>query len=368
VKKLLNQFYKEREGSVVQWIMVLAFISVIIVFMFPQTEFYTKYFTIQLIENGNKAINGEYVPEASPSNPSDPTSGYIIGKEVNNVLYKPVIEMDRDGTLYFNNTNDIAFKAISQGGNSYKPKEPYTCQWDGYKDYFGKSCNPNVKAVFGLGEHTIKVKMCDSRGACGETSMKFNILFEPLASQIRRWDNYIKNHTWGTASGEWKYDTEKEQIYSTKNVGWTGFWNPADVNYQNYEIQYKTTVDPHNDDDVLGMSFRMTDIDHMYVLSIDRYPLLKGSAGVNGLHSGLYKVNGNTYTLLQSLPNEYWKPATFDSFKIRLEDNNIKIWKNGTQIIDYTDTNNPYLTGAWGPFSVSQANAIYKDLSIQIIE
>lgn len=363
----MKRFLKENDGAVIQYIFVLAVVGIIIAFMFPKTNFYTKYFTVQLIDNSGKGVYGDSYSSETPTDPSDPTSGYLIGEEVNGVLYKPVIEMDRSGVLYFNHTNDIAFKAVSQGGNSYQPKEPYTCQWEGYKEYYGNSCIPNFKAVYGLGEHTIKVKMCDARGACGETSMKFTISFEPLASQIRRWDNYIKKHSWGTTSGEWKYDTEKEEIYSTQNVGWTGFWNPQDVTYKDYELKYKTTVYPHNDDDVLGMAFRMQDIDHMYILTVDRYYKLGGSAGVGGLHSGLYKVNGDTFTPLQSLPNVYWTSGTYDEYKINLVGNRIQIWRNGTKIIDVVDNNNPYLTGAWGPFSVSQANAIYKDLSLEIL-
>ena len=204
--------------------------------------------------------------------------------------------------------------------------------------------------------------MCDAKGACAATSKTFSVLIEPLASQIQRWTNYIKT---GGASGEWKYNESTQEMYSTKNVGWTGFWNPSDVGLKNYIISYKMGVVPTNDDDALGMTFRMKDLNNFYLLSIDQ----RGSnGGVGGYHSGLYKFTNGSKKTLVDLSQIKWVGNTFDSYKIEVDGKRIKIWHKGDLVVDYVDNTSPHLTGGWGPFTISQANARFKDIDFSIIE
>jgi len=356
---------KEEKGSVIQWIILLAVIALIIAGTSSKTSFYTKYWSENSEKNTDEGINGDGDSSTPTSPEQEPTKPYISGG-VDGILKSPTLTPTPGAPFYFNYTNALSFKAEANEGIAYDPLGPFTCEWKGYTGYSGSSCNPNVKATYSLGKHDISVRICDARGACTKTSRTFEVITEPLASQIQRdWENYIKPG-FGNEPGEWKYDATQQRIYSTKNVGWTGFWNPNDTNLENYELEFDMGVSPNNDDDALGIAFRMKDLNNMYILSIDRY--YDVGNGVAGFHSGLYKRVGSTQTRIADLKSISWKPNEYAHYKIKVEDDTITIWKDGSKIVDYTDKSSPILKGAWGPFSISQANANFKNLSFQTIK
>ena len=176
-------------------------------------------------------------------------------------------------TFYSTITID-AYGAIDPDG------DPVTYVWD------GKS--PDDKYINGT--HTVRVKAVDSHGASSPwTEYTFETM-SPLKAIFENWDNYIKTNS---QSGEWRYDEVKDQIYSTKNVGWTGFWNPQDVVLQNYRISFEMGVMPAHDNDNIGMSFRMQDLNNMYFFVLDQ----GNESSYNP--TGLYKVeNGKVISLV----------------------------------------------------------------------
>jgi len=357
----MKLFLKEQNGAVIHWIIVLAVVAVIVAFYGPKTQFYAKYWSDRGSSNQEKGIYGTSSGSGGGSSTSPGTRYYVPGG-VDGILNRPLIKTTPDGPYYFNFTNELSFQAISTGADNYEPTEPYTCEWEGYGNYSGTSCSPSDKAIFELGDHTIKVRICDDKGACSSSSQKFTVMQEPLASQIQRWQNYVKT---GGQSGLWKYSVDNEEIYSTQNVGWTGFWNPADSNLKNYELKFKMAVKPSNDDDALGMTFRTKDLNNMYIFSVDERSM---NGGVSSHASGLYKLRNGSLVRLVDLKPLKWVGDTYDQYTIRVDGNRIRIWKSDTQIVDYTDTNNPHLTGAWGPFSISQANARFKDIDLSILD
>jgi hypothetical protein len=330
-----------------------------------KTKFYTQYWADSSNTNTDEGLEGDGNPSTLTPSSETTIKPYVTGG-VDGILKSPTLTSSPQAPFYFNYTNQLSFKAEVSDGYGYEPTGPFTCEWSGYAGYSGNSCNPTTKATYALGSHDISVRICDARGACSKTNRTFEVITEPIASQIQRdWENYVKTG-WGNESGEWKYDSAQQKMYSTKNVGWTGFWNPKDTNLKNYELEFDMTVSPNNDDDALGMTFRMKDLNNMYILSIDRYYDIGN--GVGGFHSGLYKRVGSTQTRLVDLKSISWVPNTYAHYKIRVEGNDIIIWKDGSKIVDYTDNSSPITQGAWGPFSISQSNATFKNLSFQAIK
>lgn len=363
--RMFQKFMKEEKGSVIQWIILLAVIALLVVGTSSKTKFYTKYWSDSSHENTDEGLTGDGDP-STPTTSGDSTIKPYVAGGVDGILKSPTLTTNPGAPFYFNYTNYLSFKAEANEGVAYDPIGPFTCEWKGYIGYSGNSCNPNIKSTYGLGSHDISVRICDARGACNKTNRTFEVITEPLASQIQRdWENYVKTG-FGTGEGDWKYETSQQRIYSTQNVGWTGFWNPANTNLENYELEFDMGVSPTNDDDALGMTFRMQDLNTMYILSIDRY--YDVGNGVAGFHSGVYKRVGSTQTRIADLKSISWEPNKYAHYKIRVEDNEITIWKDGSKIVDYTDKTNPILKGAWGPFSISQANANFKNLSFQTIK
>lgn len=248
-------------------------------------------------------------------------------------------------TMYHSIIDISAYGSVDPDG------DVVTYKWEG-KNEDNKYIN---------GEHTIKVMAKDPHGAFSEwVEYKFSAE-SPLKNMFENWQNYIRN---GGASGEWKYDASKNWIYSTQNVGWTGFYNPEDVVLKNYTISFDMAQTPKvSDDDNLGMTFRMKDLNNMYFLTFDNRTVNNGN-----IKSGLYKILNGKQTLLVDLMPMKWEPNVWDTFKIEARGNEIRVWKNGSLIVNYTDKTNPILDGAYGPFTVSQANGAFKNIVMDVIE
>ena len=245
-------------------------------------------------------------------------------------------------TFYSTITID-AYGAIDPDG------DPVTYVWD------GKS--PDDKYINGT--HTVRVKAVGSHGASSPwTEYTFETM-SPLKAIFENWDNYIKTNS---QYGEWRYDEVKDQIYSTKNVGWTGFWNPQDVVLQNYRISFEMGVMPAHDNDNIGMSFRMQDLNNMYFFVLDQgneshvYP------------TGLYKVENGKVISLVDYRSFKWTANKWYPITIELVGNNIKIYHGSQLIINYTDNNKPFLSGAYGPFTISQQNANFRNLIMDVLD
>jgi len=55
---------------------------------------------------------------------------------------------------------------------------------------------------------------------------------------------------------------------------------------------------------------------------------------------------------------------TEEIFKMNL----IKVNNDGSLIINHTDNDNPHLNGGYGPFTISQMNGNFKNISVEILD
>lgn len=244
---------------------------------------------------------------------------------------------------YYTTIRIEAYGSIDPDGH------PITYEWQ------GKS--PDDKYINGT--HTVKVRARDPYGATSPWAEYTFETISPLKAIFENWDNYIRT---GGQSGQWKYDEVKDEIYSTQNVGWTGFWNPQDTVLQNYRISFEMGVMPATDNDNIGMTFRMKDLKNMYFFVLDQ-----GNES-HVVPTGLYKITNGTVTPLVQQKSFKWTANKWYPITIEVRGNNIKIYHGNELIIDYTDNNSPFLNGAYGPFTDSQANAHFRNLIMDILD
>jgi hypothetical protein len=248
-----------------------------------------------------------------------------------------------------NNKNEVLLTALS----SDPENDSVTYEWIGL----------SPDNLYAEGTHTVQVRAVDQYGAASGWFTKTFDTKEPIKAMFEEWQNYIITG----ASGQWKYDEITKTIYSTQNVDWTGYWNPVDRALKDYKLTFKMGVTPANDDDVVGMGIRMQDTKNMYLVTVDKYyPTLTN--GVGGYHSGLYKIVNGSPRLLVDFKPLSWQPNQFMNVEIRTQGNRITVLIDGVKWADYTDASSPYLSGAYGPMTISQANGVFKDLGISQIK
>lgn len=211
--------------------------------------------------------------------------------------------------------------------------------------------------IYYNGTHTVQVRAKDSNGGFSEwVEYKFDTA-SPMKTMFEEWTNYVISST----SGDWKYDVANDYIYTTKNVGWTGFHNPNDVYLTNYSLKWEQGVFGDGDDDSIGMTFRMKDAQNFYFLAFD-------NASVNGgdIKGGIYKMTNGKMTRVVAI-NHFWKHNVWEKMEVQVVGNVIKAKVNGTTYT-YTDNTNPYLAGSFGPFTRSQAKGYFKQVTLDVLE
>lgn len=211
--------------------------------------------------------------------------------------------------------------------------------------------------VYYNGSHTIKARAVDEHG--GRSDWK-EYTFEaqsPMKNIFENWENYAIS----SASGEWQYNEATDMIYSTKNVGWTGFYNPSDSTLKDYRLIWSQAVLRNMDDDSIGMTFRMKDSRNFYFVAFDN-----GEMNGGDIKGGIYKMVNGSMTRLVSIPHR-WTRDKWDELVVEVVGNKIVVKLNG-QRYEYTDPNSTYLTGSFGPFTRSQAEGYFKAVTLEIIE
>ena len=192
-------------------------------------------------------------------------------------------------------------------------------------------------------------------------------------SIFNSWNNYPNN------TGQWKYDAAKKALGTTQNVEWTGFWNKNASEESDYNFKFKTGVFPRNDGDNIGWTFRMKETGtNVY----SYYAFIWNGGGKPGhdagyTETGLYKVVNSKYVApkynpvpkgspaLVKLPQATnWTGDVWHDVEIDVKGNRIQIWLDGVKQIDYTDNNNPLMSGGYGPYTYSQQYAYFKDIMI----
>ena len=361
---LIKKFKDEEDGKVVEFIMVLAVIAIILAFTLPKTHFLAKLGYKEKVEVGVDASLKEADPNADTKTPAPPVSTqtteekYSLGGGLIAFMMTPTITASKPPPYYYNESDKLSFKANFEGTlHGYEAEKPYTCKWKGYVGYNGNSCDPRVNTVIPIGGNSLSVTMCDARGVCGTTDQLFVTTYkDPLLIMHESWKNYVMSG----ASGQWKYDKNSNIIYTTQNVDWSGFWNPDDINLQDYDLSFKMMASsPDTDDDTIGLTFRMTDERNFYFFGMDN----RNSNG-GAVHSGLYKYVNGKRTLLVDLMPLRWERNVWNDVRIKVTGTVIEVWLDGNKIAEKVDTSHE--KGGYGPFTVSQAYGKFKDLTVEV--
>lgn len=354
---MLKRFMKEKNGQASTMIIVLAVVVGIALAFFG----YLKLTSQSQIENSEQGV--DYVLEKVDTPPTMGTGKVGDGarKAIADgssrkyyAMAAPKIKVSPDIAFHYYGVNEVVdIQAIPQEGNGYTPKAHFACEWAGI-EYTGDSCNlKNVRLK--VGENEIKVTLCDARKACADAAKTISVEYrDPMLIMHEEWSNYVVSG----ASGEWKYDEASKTIHSTKNVNWTGYWNPDDKELTDYTLTFKMAVTKNSgDDDAIGFTFRQTDNKNFYFLSLDNRTVNGGA-----VHSGIYKdVNGKRTRLVDLIPLK-WETGKWINVKIQVEGTIIMVWIDGEMVTRIDDSS--HKKGGYGPFSYSQAYAGYKDLQI----
>lgn len=207
------------------------------------------------------------------------------------------------------------------------------------------------------GTHTVKVRANDGRGGYSEW-VEFTFSAEsPMKTIFEQWTNYQRSG----ASGQWRYDSGTDTMYTTQNVGWSGFWNPDDKSLVNYQLSWQQAVINQSrsgfiDDDLIGMTFRMQDSQNFYFIGFD-------NGGYMTYDKGVYKVVNGVYTKLIDF-NYEWTENQWDTISVKVEGNKITATVNGTT---KSVTDSTFSKGAYGPFTESQAYGTFKSVRLDIL-
>lgn len=206
------------------------------------------------------------------------------------------------------------------------------------------------------------------------------------------WQKYPLN-SGGIFNANWQLSGD--EIYTTANVHWTGFWDSTKQQTTNQTLQFSTMS---TDGDPWGFTFRMkqtgADSYAFYALEWDPNhkilalakitnwtpsdsdpmhggPLYHGVVNAaDGYYSSEYYERGYGGALsnasgqiLSRVPYAVTS-GQWDNAKIIANGNNIQIFVNGTKYIDYTDGSYPLLQGSYGPYAASNPNSHFKNVSI----
>ena len=184
------------------------------------------------------------------------------------------------------------------------------------------------------------------------------------------------------------------QIYTTANVHWTGFWNREAEDDSDYTIEFKVM---NGNFDPLGFTFRMNEIGTneyaFYGVELDcthdTLTLGKITSWIpnanDQMHGGpiyhttISAVDGyyDNYTSTSyagalshcegsrlSYKNYGFNEGTWYNVKIEAYGNNIKVYINNSLIIDYTDNDNPLLDGGYGPYTASNPDGHFQTVQV----
>ena len=184
---------------------------------------------------------------------------------------------------------------------------------------------------------------------------------------LSAWNTWtpISAYSGGTMQypGQWSYNSNGYIVNAENTDDMTGFYNPT-TNYSDMDISI-SMGSWSGDDDTLGAMIRFSeDKDHNctgYVFAYD-------GADINdGWFRGLYKINGKQFSVknlekVVDLPTTHWKRGNYETIRISAQGNNIKVWRNNTLIVNYTDPN-PIEAGSYGFMSASQPDARFKGIT-----
>jgi len=172
---------------------------------------------------------------------------------------------------------------------------------------------------------------------------------------------------YGANSDTWSFDAVNKIIKRDDNSFWSGFFDP-NFNEDNYTLEVELGTD-HRDNDDIGVSFGIKDNNpngHLaFVISQQGLTSVGNSYKTNqhGHPSGLYQYNGSSIkAVARPSSSVSFIQNNWHSLKAKVNGKNIKIWYDGTLVVDYTHTEN--IKGSFGFFTNSQPCGKFKNLTV----
>jgi hypothetical protein len=111
-----------------------------------------------------------------------------------------------------------------------------------------------------------------------------------------------------------------------------------------------------------GFMFRIKDDRNYYVYIMDNHSAC-GNVRYNYTEVLVKVVNGTRQIINTNSFPSFYKGQKHD-FNIKLEGNNIKVYRDGSLRFDYTDTNNPHEKGSYGFYVWDQYGAYFSDIAV----
>lgn len=238
---------------------------------------------------------------------------------------------------------------------------------------------PKVDIQLAVGNSTVDMSsfqedLCNELKERGVDTSNFNIVATQQKTVSTEMEDAAKIFSsWGRIGwkGQWSYDSKNKVIVNAENTdNYTGFYYPECFDYRDIDFSYEnTSADP--DDDVMGAMIRFNkNADGSvttYTFSMDRGDNGGGVSTAEG-GGGLYKIVNKPFertkvTLLQEV-SQRWNRGSWDKYRFVAKGSNIKVYMNNQCIVDYTDKNNPILSGSYGFFSYSQPYAKFRNITI----
>lgn len=177
----------------------------------------------------------------------------------------------------------------------------------------------------------------------------------------RWWKGDDINKLWNL----FNYNSDNRSVWGLDANGWlqyrslfgtyAGRYNPDDVTLG--DTYFETDIQPAGSGNYeVGFFMRFVDRYTFYYLTYNGGYKNWGTKNIR-----LYKVSGTTHQVVADVEAPVFNTATTYKFRCELTGNNVKIWKDGTLIINWTDASaNPYLVGAFGPWVLGQEFAKWR--------
>lgn len=214
------------------------------------------------------------------------------------------------------------------------------------------------------------------------------------------WVNYPDSSLGKGYDAGWRYDSSNKWLNTTKNVGWTGFYNPDITNLTTGKFSFQMMSEDSSANDPLGftwgMQMRGTEEDPEYSFyafeechvggSSDPYwsvayisswkPAKSGSSHQGPLYHGTidakdgkYHHDGSDADSIGFAEGEVLAHGnldksfrrTFHNVVINVLEDKVVITLNGEEL---TTVDAPVQAGSFGPYSVSNPQAYFKDLKM----
>ncbi|WKV09421.1 PKD domain-containing protein [Thermoanaerobacterium sp. CMT5567-10] len=229
-----------------------------------------------------------------------------------------------------------------------------------------KTQNLNSK-INSIIQTKLAAKNIDARIEAIETATTSTQTQDPSAI-FSNWVSFYVGNSGTPPSNAWSYDSSLNAVVcnvgSRPAVGW---YKPNAFSTKDLTVNYKlgirndATEFEHGE---MGFMFRMKDVNNYYVYIIDNHSAC-GNVRYDQRSVLAKVVNGGFQVVKTGGSFPYFYRGQTWNVRIEVKGNNIKIYRDGSLDIEWTDTDsNYYSQGSYGFYVWDQPSAYYKDIQI----